>query len=225
MNTLISTLYAFLPQRYRDVFTPYGVPPVGALLGGILEALICGCFLMTRYYAFMDARLAAIPLSVMVEAGKQGGETAIMGLGHVLLIEYLIQFTTLALVFLTFEGFVRVFAAIGGGETLPSLPLYALALLHTRLEADGRELRLGKRIPDEAHLTSSGESLQIASCRPKPWTQLTTVVYRGECFELIRTHKGTPPRPFMHLLRKKPVCGVIRNLYIYDPDEVAQSKN
>jgi len=141
------------------------------------------------------------------------------------LIEYLIQFTTLALVFLTFEGFVRGFAAVGGGETLPSFPLYALALLHTKVEADGRELRLGKRIPDEVHLTSSGESLQIASCRPKPWSQLTTVSYRGECFTLIRTHEATAPRPFLYFLQKKEVCGVIRDLYQYDPDEVLQAKN
>jgi hypothetical protein len=148
-----------------------------------------------------------------------------MGLGHILLIEYLLQFTTIMLVFLTLEGAVRAFAAFGGGETLPSLPLYALALLHARIEAYGRELQLGKRIPDEAYLTSSGETLQIASCRPKPWSQLTTVTYQGECFELIQAYQGSAPRPFLYFLRKNPVSGVIRKLYVYDPDEAVRRKN
>ena len=225
MSTLVSTFYAFLPRRYRQLLTPHSVPPEGALLGGIFEALICLGFLIHHYHSFTTARLAAIPLSVMMEARKQGGETAIMGLGSILTVEYLLQFTSLVLVFFTVEGVIRAVAALGGGETLPSLPLSALAILHTRLEAYGRELHFGKQIPDEIDLTSSGESLRIASCRPKPWNQLTTVSYRGEFFELIRAHEGSTPRPFMYFLRKKPISGVIRKLYAYDPEEVLQSKN
>jgi hypothetical protein len=99
-----------------------------------------------------------------------------------------------------------------------------MALVHAGLEQEGRELRLGKRISDEACLTSTGESLQIASCRPKPWDERTTVSYQGELYELVRTNQGTAPRPFLYFLRKRPPCGVIRKLHHYDPDEELQSK-
>jgi len=148
-----------------------------------------------------------------------------MGLGTILLLEYALQLTTLALLFLTVEGAVRAVAAVVSGETLPSLPLHALAFLQTRIEAHGRELRLGKRIRDEAHLTANGESLQIASCRPKPWTQMTTIAYEGECYKLIKTEEGSPPRLFVYTLRKKPVSEVIRGLYSYDPDEPLRPRN
>jgi hypothetical protein len=91
--------------------------------------------------------------------------------------------------------------------------------LQGKLEAQGREVRLGKRIRDEVQLTPNGDSLQIASCRPKSWTQLTTISYEDQFYELITTKAGPAPRQFVYILRKKPLSGVIRGLYLYHPDE------
>jgi hypothetical protein len=71
-------------------------------------------------------------------------------------------------------------------------------------KARSREVRLGKRIRDEVQVTPNGESLQIASCRPKSWTQLTTISYEGEFYELVTTKAGPEPLQFVYFLRKKP---------------------
>ena len=145
-----------------------------------------------------------------------------MGLGSILMLEYVFQFSTLVLLFLTVEGAVRAIAAIGSGEVLPTLPLQVLAFLQTKLEAHGAEVRMGKRVRDEAQVTSDGESLQVASCRPKSWNRLTTISYEGELYELVATKEGAAPRRFAYVLRKKPVSAVIRGLYSYDPDEALE---
>jgi hypothetical protein len=223
MNIFVSILYAFLPSRYRKILTTHAIPSEGALFGGILETFAGLALLLHRYQLFITQRLAAIPLTAMARAAEKGGETALMGIGDILMVEYLIHFTTLLLLFITVEGIVRVFSAFGSGECLPSFPLYALALLHTRTEAHGRELKLGKRVPDEVYLTSSGESLQIASCRPKSWNHLTTISYVGEHYELVRTHRAGTPRQFMYILRKKSPSAVIRQFLEYDPEDVLHS--
>jgi hypothetical protein len=219
MNLLVSMFLAFLPKRYRESLTPHAAPPSGAVLGGILETLTGLGLLIHGYQSFATERLAALPASVLMKAGEKGGESAIMGFGSILLLEYVFQFTTIVLLFLTVEGAVRAIAAVGSGEVLPSLPLQALAFLQGKLQARGREIQLGKRIRDEVQFTPDEEFMQIASCRPKSWTQLTTISYEDEFYQLITTKVGPAPRRFVYILRKKPVSGVIRGLYRYHPDE------
>jgi hypothetical protein len=83
---------------------------------------------------------------------------------------------------------------------------------------------MGARLRDEVIIDPSGQSLRIASCRPKQWNQLTTVSLEGQFYELVQEEKATAPRPFVYQLRKKPPTAVIRGIYAYDPDEVLQGK-
>lgn len=225
MNIFGSMLVCFLPRRYREIFTPYEIPSEAALWSGILESLVSLGLGIRGYYAYFDERMASMPVEVLTKAGEKGGESAIMGLGSIIMLEYLIHVTTILLVFFMLEGLVRAIAAVASGEALPSLPLQALAFLHTRGDARNRERRLGERIRDEVQPGADGRSLQISSCRPKPWTQLTTISHEGEFYELVRENKGTVPRPFVYFLRKKPQTAVIRGIYAYDPNEVLQAKN
>jgi hypothetical protein len=155
----------------------------------------------------------------MTQAAEKGGESAVMGFGSILMVEYVFQVTTLVLLFLMVEGAIRAIAAIGSGEVLPSLPLQMLSFLQGKLEAHGHEARMGKRVRDNALITADGESLQIASCRPKAWTRLTTISYEGVLYELIEEKAGEAPRRFAYVLRKKPVSALIRGIHSYDPDE------
>ena len=116
MNITVAALLAFLPKRYRESFVPYDVPSSGALLGRILEMLAGLGLLIHGYQSFTTERLAALPASVLMKAGEKGGESAIMGFGSILLLEYVFQLTTLVLLFLTLEGMVRAIAAIASGE-------------------------------------------------------------------------------------------------------------
>jgi len=225
MNIFVAMLLSFLPERYRKTFTPYEIPPAGAIWSGILEVLLCLGLLIRGYFAYMNERMASIPALALTKAGERGGESAIMGLGSILMLEYMIQLTTLMLVFLMLEGFVRAIAAVASDEVLPSLPLKVLAFLHAKLDARAHEKQLGARIRDEVRPDAAAQSLQIASCRPKPWTRLTTISHQGEFYEIVAESKGPAPRPFVYVLRKKPPTGVIRGIHPYDPDEVLETKN
>jgi len=222
MDILTAMLLAFLPKRYRAHFTPFDVPPRGALVGGILEALFTLGLLFRGYYSYMNERLAAIPTAVLEKAGEKGGESAIMGLGPIVMLEYLIHVSTILFLFFFLEGCVRAIAAVGGYETLPSLPLKAIERLDQYFGAQSREHSMGARIPDVVQPDPSGSSLQISSCRPKPWTQLTTISHDGQLYELVSERQSSAPRPFVYVLRKKPPTAVIRGIYPYDPNEPLQ---
>jgi hypothetical protein len=214
MNIFAAALFSLLPRKYR----PDGVPPAGALLSGILETCISLGFLIHGYFIYIDERLRALPVSVMTKAGEKGGETAIMGLGSIFLLEYLIHVMTIVLIILTLEGMVRAIAAFAGSEVLPSLPLQVVAFLHGRLSAQGREGRFSRRVSDDVTLAPDGESLQIATCRPKPWTASTTISHEGVFYELVSENRGSGVRSFVYILRRKPPTAVIRGIYAY-PDE------
>ena len=224
MNIVASTLLSFLPKRYRDYFTPFEVPPGGAILSGILQSLFSLFLLIHNYNAFVRERMASIPEAVLDKAGEKGGESAIMGLGSIFMLEYLIHITTILLVFFMLEGIVRIIAAVASSEVVPTLPLKLAAVAHSHFEIQQKERSMGERVRDDIQLVEGSDSIRIASCRPKPWTQLTTISHGGALFELASEQKATAPRPFIYVLRRKPTtAAVIRGIYPYDPDEVLQT--
>jgi len=224
MNIFVAVLLAFLPKHFRQSFTHFEVPVAGSILGGLLELFGALGLLIRDYSNYMNARLAAIPVDLVSQAAEKRGESAIMSLGGFVLIDYLFRLTTILLVYFTIEGAVRVIAAIAGRETVPTLPLKLLEYVGLQLSAQQKELKMGARLRDEVLVDPTGQSLQIASCRPKQWNQLTTVSYDGQFYELSSEEQAAAPRPFVYLLRKKPATAVIRGIYAYDPDEALQSK-
>lgn len=220
MNIVVATLLSFLPKRYRDNITAFEIPPSGAILGGILQSSFSLYLLVHNYYAFVRERMAAIPEIALEKAGERGGDSAIMGLGSILMLEYLIHITTILLVFFLLEGLVRMAAAIVTREIVPTLPLKLAAVAHSHYEAKERERALGERVRDDVQYVEGSDSIHIASCRPKPWTQLTTISHEGGLFELASEQKVSAPRPYIYVLRRKPPTAVIRGIYPYDPDEV-----
>jgi hypothetical protein len=222
MNIIPATFLSFLPKRYRDNFTAFEIPPSGAILSGIVQSLFSLYLLIHNYYAFIRERMAAIPEIALEKAGEKGGDSAIMGLGSIFMIEYFIHITTILLVFFLLEGFVRIAAAIATQEVVPTLPLKLAAVVQSHFEAKEKERALGERVRDEVQLVEGSDSIRIASCRPKPWTQLTTISHDGALFELASEQKSTAPRPYIYVLRRKPPTAVIRGIYPYDPEEVLQ---
>jgi hypothetical protein len=218
MDLFFSTLLSFLPRRYREIFTPHELPSAAGIWSGLIEALTSLGLLVRGYYSYMNWRMANLPPEVFTKAGEKGGESAIMGLGSIFMLEYLFLPPTILLAFFMLEGFVRAIAATGADEVLPSLPLQVIAFLHTKLDAQSRERQLGQRIRDEVQPVAA-DSLQIASCRPKPWTQLTTIAHEGVFYELVSEHEGESPRRFVYLLRRKPTTAVIRGIHEYNPNE------
>ena len=226
MNLLASAFLSLLPKRYRALFTPYDdVPSEGALLSGLFQFLGCLGLIIRGYFSYASARMAELPTDQLLKASEKNGESAIMLLGPMFVLEYVLHFTTLLLIFMVLEGVVRAIAAVAATETLPDLPLYLLARLHTKLQADSHERSLGARLADEVQIDPTGESLEIKSCRPKEWTNLTTISHEDKFYELVSEQKTAGPRQFVYRLRKKPPTAVIRGIYAYDPNEALNEKH
>ena len=219
MNIFTAVLLSFLPKRYRDKFTSFEIPSAACILGGFLESALAFGLLVHSYSTFMNDRMAATALLLMERAAEKGGESAVASLGGFALIDFLFRITTILFAFFLLEGLIRVIAAIAGRETVPTLPLKLLEYAQAQFSAQQKERSMGTRLRDEVTIDPTGQSLQIASCRPKQWTQLTTVSHEGQFYELVSEQKAPAPRPFVYQLRKKPPTAVIRGIYAYDPDE------
>jgi len=220
MNIIAATFSSILPQRYREHFSSEEIPPTGPALSGGLQSFLCLYFLIRNYYAFMHERMALVSDSAYFLAARKRGMTGVMGLGTVFMFEYFIHITTVLLLFFMLEGLVRIVAAVVSGESVPTMPLKLAAIAQSYFEVAKKERALGERIRDVVESLDGTDSIRIASCRPKPWTQLTTISHAGGLFELESEQKSTPPRPFVYLLRRKPPTAVIRGIYLYHPDEV-----
>jgi hypothetical protein len=70
-----------------------------------------------------------------------------------------------------------------------------------------------------AECNGTDYDLRIESCRPKPWTALTTISYNDQLYEVAREFTGSPPRRFVYLLRKAPERKLVRGLHHYSPEE------
>jgi len=143
-------------------------------------------------------------------------------MGGFILIDFCFRITTILFAFFLLEGVVRVIAAVAGRETVPSLPIKLLEYAHAQLSADQKERSMGARLRDDVIIDPTGQSVRICSCRPKQWTQLTTISHEGQFYELETEQKAPAPRPFVYVLRKKPPTAVIRGIYAYSPDEALE---
>jgi hypothetical protein len=189
------------------------------MVAGILQLSVCLAWLGWHYPAFLRSQMSAAVSDATVGAMDKGGETAVMGLGPLLLIAYLVQPLSLLLLYFIFEGGIRIVAATTAHETLPTLPLFLASLLDARARAYRRERAMGPRIVDLVQ-TEGAADLLVASCRPKTWIALNTIRYRNVLYELVKTNQGAKPRPYLYLLRKIPANKLVRGIYDYSPDEV-----
>jgi hypothetical protein len=219
MRILIAIFLCLLPERYRQRLGVYHLPTIAAVLSGVLEALSFLTAIGYRYFAFMNARMSLIHQRALLTAAEKAGETLIMGLGNILLLDYLVQPATLLLVFFAGEGLVRAYAALAAGEALPSLPIKLLFALGSGLQAKAAEAMLGRRLPDLVETAADGESLRVVCCRPKQWNRLATICYQGDLYEMAGERKAPPPRRFVYNLRKKPLSALIRGIQLYEPAE------
>jgi len=217
-------LLALLPRRYRRRFTESDLDlERGAFLGAVTQLVLCLGLFIYGYLHFLQEQVGAFAGILM----KHGAEEAMasegvqFGAGFLTLGEYLIHPTTWLLAYFALEGLLRALAAAITGEVVPTLPLALVAWVHTRVDARRAERALGPRVVDEveARTAYSPWELRIRSCRPKPWTALTTISYEDQLYELMAVEPGDPPRRFVYLLRKKPEGKVIRGLHEYAPDE------
>ena len=220
-------LLALLPARYRRRFAESDLDVEhGAFLGAVAQLVLCLGFFIYGYLHFLQQHMGDLATTLI----KHGAEEAMasegvqFGAGFLTLGEYMIRPTTWLLAYFALEGLLRALGAAITGEIIPTLPLALVGWVHTRRDARRAERTLGPRVADEVEAATaySPWDLRIRSCRPKPWTALTTISYEDQLYELAAVEPSDPPRRFVYLLRKKPEGKVIRGLHHYRPEETLE---
>ena len=212
---------SLLPERYRSRLGWGLVSTPGAVASGVVQMLACLALLIYRYVIFFESQFHAIPSDVVVGATEQGGDTAVRGLGLIILVAYLIQPVSVILIYFLFEGLLRLAAGVITSEVVPTLPLQLVAMAHARIIKAKYERELGPPVEDLVSQGAGEFALCIATCRPKPWTATTTISYETELYELAQENTAEPPRMWVYVLRKRPEGKIIRGeIYQYRPDEV-----
>jgi len=223
-HLLLGAVLAFLPQAYRGRLATDADLSRGSMLSGLLQALFCLAYLIYRYLIYGHQMMFGKGMeTVGLSALEKGGETALMGLGPIMLFAFLLQPLSIMLIYFLFEGIVRGAAATVTGEVVPTLPLQIVYVIHSAIQAKAKEAAMGPRVIDLVQLLPGPDyDLMIESCRPKRWDKLLTISYQDKFYELVTDVEQTPPRRFVYLLRKNPESKVIRGLYSYDPSEVME---
>jgi hypothetical protein len=117
-----------------------------AILSGIAQMLGCLSALIFGYKPFVQSQFAAIDHRVALGGAETAGETAVMGFGLILALAYILRPLSVALLYFSIEGAVRLVAAVAGGESIGTLPLYLLCLLERKTKKEVHEFKLGARI-------------------------------------------------------------------------------
>lgn len=226
---IISIVLALFPERYRNrMGYAIGVDPRrGALVGGYLEFGVCGTAFCLRYLVFLNERVGRIAEQMIGQNAEHGMANPMVqfGAGATSLFEYLVHPVSLLLAYFTLEGLVRWVSALITDEVVPTLPLQLIAWAHYGVATAKHERELGPPVEDLVQPGSGDFALCIASCRPKPWTQLTTISYQDKLYKLAREERAQPPRQWVYVLRKRPESKVIRGaVYEYRPDETMLSR-
>jgi len=136
-------------------------------------------------------------------------------------LEYFFTPRTWPLLFFFFDGGIRLLTAFAG-QAIGTLPLYFAAWIHAWLRRRATRRRLGPLVEDLVERGDGGRyELRISSCRPRRnWDKWMTVMYDEKLYEIAGAELGSPPRPYVYLLRAKPESKVIRGLHRYHPAEV-----
>ena len=223
---LLGLFVVLLPDRFRRKWLPqwHGNLRASATVSGIAQTLTALGLLLARYPRFVNEQVAQIDVRVINGMAQRGGESAVRGIGVILLFAYVLLPLSILLIYFAFEGVVRFVAAMTTGEVVGTLPLALIDMTGQKWNAYYAEKKQGPRIPDLVGVPSeenSGYDLVIASCREKEgWHRLMTISYEDTLYEVAGYEEGEAPRRHLYLLRRAPLHKVVRGLHHYDPEEV-----
>jgi hypothetical protein len=230
LHLALSVFLSLLPRRYRERFTTAESSDLrwGAMVGGLLQALVCLGLFILRYLSFFEYRIGDIGERTIARGAEHvlTAPAAQFGMGFTTTVEYLVQPLTLVLIYFTVEGVVRLTAALVTEEIVGTLPLYIIAWGQERRGAARAERALGPRVPDIVEpMYSPDYDLRIFTCRRKVgWDRMMTVSYDGQFYEVLDEQPGKPPHHFIYRLRKSRPGRLIRTVHQYDPQEVLRKE-
>lgn len=184
-----------------------------AKITGLLQVFGFVALLVLSYAAFLRQRehqfgaaLERTPLAV------QSGALVIFTL------DFLIHPSSLLLLYLAVEGFVRFLGSIVFGAIIPSLPVTLSFKLMGYLRTKPQVV-----IEDRFERLQDGVRLMISSAHPKTgWNASITIDIDGQWYEIEKEEVGSPPLAHMYLLRPAPQGKVLRGYERYVPPPVGK---
>jgi len=201
MDFLVALLISFLPPRYRKPFEHKARTHLtrAAQASSFFELVIVAVFYARGLVDYFPSA----------------------SIGPAAFLEYFFTWQGLILAFFFADGALRLLASFAG-QTLGTMPLYAVAWIHDSLDRRGARKREIPLVTDTVEGPAGPEEeLRISSCRPrKNWDKWMTVMYEEKLYEIAAAELAAPPRPYIYILRPKPESKVIRGLHRYSPDEV-----
>lgn len=227
---LLGLVLALLPERFRRKWLPPWRDNLrsSAAVSGVVQTLTAVGVLLARYPKFVNDQVAQIDVRVINGMAEKGGETAVRGIGVILLFAYVLLPLSILLIYFAFEGVVRFVAAMTTGEVVGTLPLTLIDVAGQKWNAYHAEKKLGPRVPDLVSVPpdGGGYDLTIASCREKPgWNDLMTISLNEVLYEVAGYEEGEEPRRYVYQLRRAPLHKVVRGLHRYDPEEVMRPQH
>ena len=208
--------YSLLPKQWRGRHSSATIEFARAgVVSGLLEMVVFGSLTLNHFARFMVARSKLVADAPMNE-GTQLWVLAIF------IVDFLIQPLSIVLVYFTLEGFARGYTAWLHGNVLPSLPLFLVATWQARHRQASAERSHEPRLGDVVEEVSPGE-LRILTCRPKDWASTTTIAYRQEMWEVVKTGQTAGARKFAYHLRLRRSNVAIRAIREYDPEHEPSS--
>ena len=212
-----------LPSRYRAEEGLRG----HTIASGLLQAFAALILLVFRLFDFVAMNSDSIGArSEMIYDHIGGG--AVYASGVFVIAEVGLHPLSIIGYYCFFEGVVRTMAALVAHQTIGTLFLYPVAMVHDLWDRARYRKYVGPLIEDEIvrGATRSDYDLKIYSCRPKlDWSSHITIEFEGEFYQLLRCEAGPPPLRFVYYLRKNPVGRLVVQIRHYRPGDLASDQS
>jgi hypothetical protein len=211
-------LLSLLPSRYRN---DEGLR-ANAITCGILQSFAALILLVFRLFDFVAKSSDSMGARSEMIWDHLGG-SAVYASGVLVIAELGFHPVSIIGYYFFFEGVVRTMAALIGHQTIGTLPLYLVAVVHGFWDKVQYRRYIGPLIEDEVvrGTTRSDHDLKVYSCRPKlDWNPYITIEFEGQFYQYMRWEPGPKPHRFVYYLRKNPAGRLVVQIRRYRPGEV-----
>lgn len=244
MHFLAGLVLSLFPARYRgETFrADNNELRMVTVYSALLQMFACLGFYLWRYFEFLQFRVSDLSERVAETAGDAAlaNPQLQMGMGIVTLLEYAFQPLSLLLVYFFFEGMVRWVASAFTNESMGTLPLVVTGWVHDLIEGAIEEKKRGAALADTVETSEAGTAggeqdsgennvaefdLRICSQNEKQgWGRSLTLLYQNKYYLVWKQVEGTPPRPYVYLLKEVRAEERTLRMQRYDPNDSLSKK-
>jgi hypothetical protein len=216
-------LLTLLPSRYRND----EALRANAITCGILQAFAALILLVIRLFDFVANNSDSVGARSDMIWNHLGG-SAVYASGVLVIAELGFHPVSIIGYYFFFEGVVRTMAALIGYQTLGTLPLYLVAVVHGVWDKIQYRRYVGPLIEDEVvrGTARSDYDLKVYSCRPKlDWNPYITIEFEDQFYQLKGWEPGPKPHRFVYYLKRNPTGRLVVQIRRYRPGDVTSDQS